>query len=185
MSRLELWYPQKPYVVTQAWGIANPSYLQFGFSKHNGIDYGPWMTASLRTPIKMEVTEIGFNNGAGNFLKAVTTDKWLVEGQEAYVGLFFMHNKEITVPVGRVLQIGEIFAIPDNTGFSTGTHSHLSCFMLADDKKTRIGGEADTNYTFDHSKYFTGYYAENYGVVINTYKAMVETLRAILNLWKK
>jgi len=38
MSKLELFYPAKPYKITQAFGINNPSYLQFGFSQHNGID---------------------------------------------------------------------------------------------------------------------------------------------------
>lgn len=185
MSKFELWFPQKPYIITQAWGIYNPAYLKFGFSKHNGIDYGPWMSTPLRAPVRMEVVEVGSNAGAGNFLKAVTTEKWLVEGREAYVGLVFMHNKEITVPVGRVLEIGEIFAIPDNTGFSTGTHSHLSCYMLADDKKTRLGGEADTSFTFDHAPYYNGFYAQDSKSVLILVGRAIGIASEILNLLKK
>lgn len=165
MSKLELWYPCKPFIVTQGWGISNPTYLQYGFSKHNGVDFKPYVgavTFDLHAPLKMEIVEVGFNPGAGNYIRFVTPEKWEVNGIECYVGGMIMHMKQQAVIVGQIVDIGEFIGVANNTGNSTGPHTHLSVYRLKAKEnipENRLDTDVSTNNTFDPQPFWSGYYA--------------------------
>lgn len=170
MERLRLYYPTKPYSITQAWGISNPSYVQFGFSKHNGEDFRIGADCLVYAPIACEVTETGFEErGKGNFVRLITTEQHTVGDIPCFVGLVFMHGEKILVKAGDKLNVGDKIMIPDNTGFSTGPHTHMSCYRLGVNKISRLDTDPATNYTFDPHTYWTGHYAVDYPTILGLY----------------
>lgn len=183
MSRLSLWYPAKPYVVSQKWGIYNPAYEQFGFDKHNGEDFLMEPDHKTHCPIPSVVEETGYNEGAGNFVRLVSQEKWLVDGVECYVGTMFMHHEKILCKKGDLLKTGDVMGIADNTGFSTGPHTHGSYYRLSRPQNLpeyRLDADLHTNQTFDPSPYWNKFYAQDYGLVIGLYAQVVALLKSQL-----
>lgn len=174
--KLELFIPAKPYRVTQAFGIVNPSYNQFGFSKHNGIDFAVDEDKIVRAMCDGEVYEVGFNNGAGNFVryKTYTVE---AEGKRGRVGFMYMHAEKILVKKGDILKAGDPVIVAGNTGFSTGPHTHISAYFI-NELEEKIALNPETDHCFDFSKYYNGYYADDAQKVIGI-------LTNIINLLKK
>lgn len=165
--KLELWYfaDVRPWLLNQAWGIYNPAYARFGFDHHNGIDIPIASDQRVFCPVRAHVTNIDyFPDGGGNQIELVTTEKWNVGGVDCYVLIVFMHNKEILAKLGDVCEVGTEITIPNNTGFSTGPHTHFGCYRLnddmswMDDNKTTDGASG----SFDPMPYFNGKYASDY-----------------------
>lgn len=181
MSKLALFYPAKPYNVTQGWGIANSSYKEAGFkfTRHNGEDFRIGKDNLTHCPLKAEVMEVGYNDGAGNFVRLITQDLLEVGGVSCYVGMMFMHHEKILCKQGNVLNVGDVMGIPDNTGFSTGPHTHGSYLRL----KTRswdgerYDTDETTDRTFDPHPYWTGFAAQDY--------AIVSTIQKLIDLYKQ
>lgn len=187
MKKLELWFPYKPLRITQAWGLYNPAYSQFGFNFHNGIDYT--VTSKLCAPVRMKIThQENFPKGGGLQVEAVTTENWVVPhiGNEEVPILFvFCHNKEFIHKEGDILEVGDEIAIPDNTGFSTGPHSHIGAYRLTQDEQGYH--KMDTNYahgSFDFAPYYNNYYAEDYQKVMGILYRMRKMLSDFLKSFK-
>lgn len=164
MKKLELYYPAKPFIQSQGWGIKNPSYLQFGFDAHNGTDFILGEDSLVYAPVEFEVEDVGYNDGAGNYVRGITTKKYEVDGVECYVGMMFMHFERTFVKKGQNLVVGDQLGIADNTGFSTGPHTHLSLYRLkkrVNITSNRLDKDWHTNYTFDPQPYWTGKYAKD------------------------
>lgn len=159
MARLSISYISKPYQVSQAWGIYNPAYTQFGFDHHNGIDSLLGADKKIYAPCPLVVLAAGFYpNGAGNYITARTTEKVDLDGMESsYVTMCFMHLEKVDVTVNQTLQTGDYMAIADNTGFSTGPHTHWLC-MRSDEFGNKLD-KNNANGSFDQKPYFNGKYA--------------------------
>lgn len=186
MSRLELWFPAKPYNISQAWGIYNPSYVQFGFSRHNGVDFLVGADRLVHCPVAAKVEDVGFSASKGNYVRLVSTEKHEVLGKECYVGLIFMHGEKNLVKKGQVLKVGEPLMIPDNTGFSTGPHTHMTAYRLSKPKnlpENRLDTNKETNYTFDPQLFWNGYYAQDVDKVMTVLRQTVALLSGILAKW--
>lgn len=180
MPNLQLYYPAKPYHITQAWGISNPSYLQFGFSKHNGEDFMIGKDNRTHCPLKAIVEEVGFNDSAGNYIRLVSQERFDVLGANCYIGMMFMHHEQILAKKGDILDVGDIMGIPDNTGFSTGPHTHGSYYRLSQPSnvpQNRLDTDIATNNTFDPHPYWTGFCAQDYKIVW--------TIQQLINLYKQ
>lgn len=180
MAKLELYYPAKPYVETQAWGIYNPAYLQFGFSKHNGRDFLLGTNKSLYAPCDSVVLGTGYvEKGAGNYISLRTAGKVSFNDMaDSYVTLVFMHMESISVKAGQTLKAGDFLGIADNTGFSTGPHTHLACY-----RSDELGNKLDKNEangTFDHYPYFNRYYAQDAQKVVLILKKIIELYKKII-----
>lgn len=160
--KLELSYPAKPYVITQAFGIYNPAYLQFGFDHHNGIDFRVDTDGLVVAMCEGVVTDVGFNTGAGNYVRYRTKEKVEAEGRNDYVEFMCMHASKNLVRNGDVVMSGTPLMVADSTGFSTGPHTHISGYFV--DIRTgykMMVGNKSTDYCFDFSKYYNGYYADD------------------------
>ena len=171
--KLKLYFPTKPYQVNQAWGILNPIYFSLGFGKHNGVDYPLAPDQELRWPQDYRVVKKDFQpQGAGHYVIGISTKKWEIGGLECYDEITFMHLKEPAPwDVGVVANLGEIVGIPDNTGLSTGPHTHerhrrcKSQNYLND--KNHLVDLADyndpkgANGSYNHAPYLTGQFAED------------------------
>jgi murein DD-endopeptidase MepM/ murein hydrolase activator NlpD len=180
MAKLELFFPAKPYVITQAFGISNPSYLQFGFSKHNGIDFKVDTDGIVRAMCDGVVYETGFNEGAGNFVK-YRTKSVEAEGKIGSVAFMYMHGKQLLVAPSQELKAGDAIMVADNTGFSTGPHTHISAYFV-NELNEKLPGNPDTNHCFDFSKYYNGYHADDAQKVIGILSSII---RLITNFLKK
>lgn len=183
--RLSLYYPIRPHFVSQKWGEKNDAYLQFGFSRHNGIDIAGVVNGEpLYCPIEGDITKIGWQpTGAGNYVTMVTDREYeFDDGQKSHVEITFMHNKDIVVKQGWHVQPGMILAHADNTGFSTGPHSHMLCKRV----KPVAGGwqdvdnAPDVTNTFDQAPYFNGIYADT--VKQGSYQKVIDSILKLFGL---
>ena len=118
--------PVKPLGVNQAFGVYNPAYQQFGFTKHNGIDMWTWSGQPAYAMCDGYVLAVGENSGAGKFVIIRTTEPVEAEGFTGLVAFHYLHAKEIKVKKGQMVKAGDLVMLCDNTGFSTGEHLHVS-----------------------------------------------------------
>lgn len=159
---LKLTYPAKPYLLTQAFGIYNPAYLQFGFDHHNGIDFRVDTDGKVVSMCDGVVTDAGFNSGAGNYVRYRTLEPVVTETATQYVEFMVMHASKLLVKKGDLVKIGTPLMVADNTGFSTGPHTHISAYFVDINTGFKMPiGDKNSDYCFDFSKYYTGDYADD------------------------
>ncbi|MES2668083.1 MAG: M23 family metallopeptidase [Patescibacteria group bacterium] len=162
MNTLSLYYPVEPHTVNRAWGVKDALYLEYGFSRHNGVDLDLHEGQEIRAPFKAKVTLIGNQpDGSGNFVCILSREKYRFEdGKHAHVELTFMHLAKPCVSVGMKVEVGDLLALGGRTGRATGTHVHLA------PKRVRRGvfgyrdfDRNDADNTFDPAPYWNGMYA--------------------------
>lgn len=179
--KLELHRWVKPFNITQAWGIRNPSYEQFGFTRHNGVDTLEGADRRIHCPQKAEVLFVGHNDGAGNYVQLRTTDMWEADGTECYVWMMFMHLEKATCKVGDILDIGGEIGVSDHTGFSTGPHIHCT-FRRLTKYGTQLDTDPATNFTFDPMPYTTTVSAIDYYKWLGLNKQLILLLQRLVGL---
>lgn len=191
MSRLRLYYPAKPYVISQGWGIVNPLYKQFGFERHNGVDFQHGTDKRLCAPIDGKIVRTGNQpNGGGIFLGLMSDQRHLFDdGRECYVLLDFLHLEHILVKEGDNVKAGDIIAIQGNTGLSTGPHTHMQPRRATywnggsgDSLQWTLADSNDANNTFEPAPYWTGIYAAAVQQTISLYSLLVAALSSILGV---
>ena len=165
---MRLHRPFRPWYVTQKWGIKNPAYEQFGFSRHNGIDVAAIYVGN--PPKQLQTWPIycpadGFRvygvydipRGAGREIALISKTELDLPTGRGHLYLSFMHNAKVLVPAGYEPAIGELIAVGDNTGFSTGPHSHIGGYRV--DAKGRDLDKNDASNSFDIEPLFLSSYA--------------------------
>lgn len=180
--KLNLYYPAKPYVITQAFGIRNPLYEQFGFKRHNGVDFRVDTDKVVRAMCDGVVYDVGFNNGAGNYVR-YKTPLVEAEGRLGYVGFMYMHAEKCLVKTGDRVQAGDPIIIADNTGFSTGPHTHISAYFVNESNQKIEDGDPTVDHCFDFAKYYNGKFADD--IILAMYKQILELAQKILALLKR
>ena len=168
MTKLELYYPVSPHKTNQAWGIYNPSYQQFGFARHNGIDLNLVNGQPIYAPLDATVVRVGNQpNGGGIFIGLLSGVCDFSDGKQAQVLIDFLHCKEIVAKEGSEVKTGDMIALGDNTGFSTGPHTHMQCRRVVNVNGTLVNVDTnDANNSFDHSLYWNGYYATDKPILL-------------------
>lgn len=192
METLRLYYPAKPFRITQAWGIYNPAYQQFGFNRHNGIDFALGADKTLYAPCDGVIVRTGNQpTGGGIFLGLMTDVKQFNDGQ-FHVLIDLLHCEKFLVKEGDVVKIGQKLAIADNTGFSTGPHTHMQPRrvaswngQVAERLQWTPADKNDANGSFDPMPHFIGIHAQDYRTLIHLYSALVSTLAGIVGELKK
>lgn len=165
---LNIWYPFRPFIVTQRWGNPNPLYAGLGFTLHNGIDASTgrtdWQGKSVSEypvycPVEdFEVESITWEpQGGGNQLSLVSRTKVQVGDKLCHARIFLCHAKKILVKIGDRPKLGELLMIADNTGLSTGVHTHVGLYRL-DDHKNKLDVN-DATGSYDPASFFTGKFA--------------------------
>lgn len=177
-----LYYPVKPWKTTQQWGIYNPAYLQFGFSKHNGIDVQQGDDQTVYCPIQnLHIYFAGWGDSTGWCVKGYTTDDYVFpDGVTAKLDVIVMHGETLLCKTNDFLQPGDKMMISDNTGFSTGPHVHFMCRRL-DPKNLQILDTNDANNSIDPAPYFTGYFASDVKTIIAIYQSIISLLSSFLS----
>jgi hypothetical protein len=115
--------------ITQQFGVLNPIYLPYGFSRHNGVD----ISAVEGTPIC----------GIAGIVDVIGND---VKGYGLYVSIkdevqqcwwTYAHMSKILVKHGQHIFTGDVIGKVGNTGNSTAAHLHVECKPF--DYKAHLG----------------------------------------------
>ena len=104
--------------ITQYFGENPQIYQQFGLTGHNGIDFGIATDTDVLAATDGTVIIVGDQGatGYGKYIKIRTNDNY---------ELTYGHLHQAKVTVGQQVRQGEVIALSDNTGFSTGPHLHF------------------------------------------------------------
>ncbi len=167
-NSLNIYWPFKPFTITQRWGNPNGDYAAHfndpTFKLHNGIDAKPHFVDTsypVYCPVEgFRVAGVMYEkDGGGNELWLESKTTYKMFDQVCRARIFLCHAEKIFVPVGYEPALGELLMIADNTGFSTGPHTHMGLYRIND-----MGGKIDTNEatgSFDPSLFFIGDFAVN------------------------
>jgi murein DD-endopeptidase MepM/ murein hydrolase activator NlpD len=186
--KLELWYPVKPFVINQKWGVENDVYAKHfndpTFKRHNGIDLGLSTGQYIRAPFDCIVTKTAYQEkGAGYYISLLSQNTYEFNDVSCRIEVTFMHCLSFVAKVGQILKVGDIIAVGDNTGFSTGSHTHMSCKRVI---STEYGyKEIDSNdakNTFDQLPYFNGVYAYDIANIFSKIYQQIYDLKRRLNM---
>lgn len=170
MPPLQIFWPFKPFTVTQRWGNPNGDYAEHfndpAFKLHNGIDAKPHLVDTsypVYCPVEgFRVYAVDYQpNGGGNEIYLISKQKYQMFDKECYALIILCHAEKVLVPVGYEPALGELLMIADNTGFSTGPHTHMGFYRIGD--AANVGGsKLDTNEatgSFDPALFFVGDFA--------------------------
>jgi len=188
MAKFELYYPAKPYRVNQGWGILNPIYEQFGYSRHNGLDIALGEDKTLYAPCDGYIVRIGNQpQGGGIFLGLMSEEAKFEDGTyRALIDL--LHCERLLVSEGDYVKVGQAIAIADNTGFSTGPHTHIQPRRVKrwngkfGESLSWTGADKnDANGSFDPVPFWNGKYSQDYKpTTVESLQAYIRQLLAII-----
>lgn len=182
MKELKLPYEIKPYTVSQQWGIYRPEvYGQFGFTNHNGEDVLPGLRKEVRAPFDYEVVAIKWQpNGGGLVCTIVSQSEYEGPGgKPANVFIDFLHLQSIEVVVGQRGELGDLLCYADNTGFSTGPHTHIAHTWVKRMGAKWVNVEKnDANGTFNPTPFRDGTFALD--LKISKLQAILASVEKIL-----
>lgn len=132
--KLTLQKPLNEFRVNQYFGQNMVSfYAESGLKGHNGIDfYAPDSTPVYATH-DGRVTFAGYDDAGGLGIVIRTNEQFEYEGGEAYFKTIYWHLKKDTLKVtgGQSVKAGDLIALADNTGRSTGSHLHFALKPIA------------------------------------------------------
>lgn len=181
--KLELWKPVRPHKINRAWGIADPLYIKYGFSLHNGIDINLYNGQVIRAPFDCRVVKKGSQRGGGIYVGLLSLNTYDFEdGKRARVLIDFLHCQEIARNENEIVHVGDIVAYGDNTGESTGPHTHMQCRRVDDYSNPVDTNEA--NNSFDPEPYFVGY-ADEWNTLAELRDKVAELMKAFSTWLKK
>lgn len=168
--KLTLYYPMKPYRPGGKFGVCPPGKVceyyrnVLGLKGHNGID----VPCDTGTPVYAShdgtVTFAGEDGSAGMGVVIRTHEKFDYEKGQAYFKTIYWHLKKdgIKVKAGQKVKAGDLIALANNTGFSTGSHLHFGLKPVYKGEKDWEwwNAEQDNGYkgAIDPDPYFVGYY---------------------------
>ncbi len=112
--------------ITQLFGENKLDYSQFGMIGHNGIDISCESRETVLAICNGRITWADKKDSGYGINVVMETDKIFEEDGNTYVyEIIYAHLKEIKVEIGQWIKEGQVIALADNTGWSTGTHLHL------------------------------------------------------------
>lgn len=181
MSKLELYYPTKPWRVNYGFGVNEAYYKQFGLKGHNGIDAFTLRGQPVYAAHDGEVTYSGVDDSEGYGVVMRTNEKLVYDGGGAYIKSIYWHLlPNIQVKVGQKINAGTLLGYADSTGISSGDHLHFAIKPIAQGENywTWENTEQDNGYkgAIDPMPYFNGYHAADAQKVINIYKSIIDLL---------
>lgn len=133
---IQLSWPTDYRVITQRFGANPQNYTRYGLPGHEGVDIRAPHGSNIYACADGEVYQVTGvdNNPYGIHLRLRHADGYKT---------IYAHLKQPLVVVGQQVKRGELIAVADNTGNSSGSHLHLT---LKKDGATAAGL---TRYPFD------------------------------------
>lgn len=120
------------YAVSQYYGNNPTYYKQFGFAGHEGVDWATPTGVKIIAPFDYKIIQDqdDLKSGAyGNYI--------VVWDPVQKCAIWFCHLLENYVTVGKTGKKGEVLALSDNSGNTTGPHLHVN-FVETDTNGTRL-----------------------------------------------
>jgi len=126
--KLILQLPTKFFKINQKFGEnANSFYIEQGLKGHNGLDlYAPDSTP-IYASHNGRVTFTGYDGGGGLGIVIRTEEKFDYLESTSLFKTLYWHLKRDTIKVtgGQTVKCGDLIALANNTGNSTGSHLHF------------------------------------------------------------
>ena len=175
MKPFKLYYPVKPWINFQKFGVCHPVVChiykkQLGLDGHNGIDAVAKHGQIVRASHDGIVTFAGEDGSAGYGVVVRTLDKHEYNEPkvgEAYYKSIYWHllSDGIKVRAGQKVKTGDVIGLADSTGISTGDHLHFGVKPMYKGEKDWEWWNAEQNNGFkgaiDPEPFFTGTHAED------------------------
>lgn len=165
--KLSLYHPIKPALINQKFGNPGSIYANLGIVAHNGIDYIADEGQPIRASHDGIVTYAG-EDGAGGLTVVVRTEtQFDYKDGESFFKTIYCHLQKgsFKVKASDKVKTGDILALADNTGMSTGTHLHFGFKPVypgeEDWKWFNLEQENGYKGAIDPEPYFNGFYAED------------------------
>ena len=187
MSKLQLYYPIKPFVITQKFGIKNtdpvylPLYQQMGLVGHNGWDIVGTTGQVVRAMHDGIISFTGEDSKGGIGIVVRTKEQYEDEERNlCYWKSIYWHllPGSIKVTVGDEVKAGDVLAQCDSTPPGLKPHLHVGIKQIA------IG---EDNWSWYNLQQTNGYFGacdiEPYWN--NQYAADIPTMQQIIILLKK
>lgn len=105
-------------VISQKFGNPAKMYTDLGLLGHNGIDYACKTGTKIKACADGEVTYAG-----GDILSGIGI---VIIHPQFNIKSIYWHLKSFSVKVGDKVKQGQVIALSDNTGRSTGPHLHFA-----------------------------------------------------------
>jgi len=102
--------------VTQIFGANPQDYAAWGYSGHNGIDYGTPMRTNITAAAEGRVWKIAFEDGGYGI--------YIILDHGGYL-TYYAHLHRALVSIGQHVTVGEVIAESGSTGNSSGPHLHF------------------------------------------------------------
>lgn len=132
MEKLELFYPIRPWFVSQKFGDCHPAVCDFyknvlKMRGHNGLDVRASRGQKVYAAHDGVVTFAGEDGSAGYGVVIRTLDKREYGIDGAYFKTIYWHllANGISVRAGQNVKVGDVIGLADSTGVSSGDHLHF------------------------------------------------------------
>lgn len=125
--RILLQHPVKKVSINQSFGNVDPMYTNIGLKGHNGLDYHAPDGTPVLAAHDGTVTYAGLDGSNGNLIVIMTDSTFDYNGTQSYFKSLYCHLKTGTykVTAGDKVKVGQVIALADNSGMSTGSHLHF------------------------------------------------------------
>lgn len=127
--------------LTQAFGARPEVYNKFGLPGHEGLDFMAPLGSEVYAVADGTVTEVRLD-GNTNPMQFPYGNQVRIQHEEGYETIY-AHLDQVVVVRGQVVRTGQLIALADNTGHSSGSHLHLTL------KKRGATQAGLTNYPHD------------------------------------
>ena len=180
MKKLMLFYPVRPMVANQSFGVVNPYYRANGvpIDKHNGVDF----KAAHGQPVfathdGIAYRDVDSKGGHGVVLR--TVEPFEYNGEVVFFKTIYWHFCDGDVEPsfswafqnGQIVKAGDLLGYADNTGLSTGDHLHFGLKPQKQGEPNFIwyNVEQDNGLLgcIDPTPYFNGFFGESAKQVIS------------------
>lgn len=195
IKRFEWFSPMDKYVITQTWGVFHPEYPEsFGFKKHNGLDFAdPYgaKTFEIRAPFDCIVHQTKNQMNGGGFVMSIVSKNLYTfdDGKTSRVFWDFLHLDHFVAELGKEYKVGDLLAIGDNTGYSTGPHCHFQARRVDyDGIQVYTIDTNDANNSFDQLPYMAKPTALQYSEISKSLERIKITIAKLIEAfshWKK
>lgn len=169
---LELFYPVRPWFVFQGFGQCHSKvcdlYKSLGLKGHNGQDIIAKTGTIVRAAHDGLIVFSGEDATSGLTISIRTHDERQYGVGKAFYKTIYCHllPGSIRVKAGQSVKVGDIIALSDNTGKSTGPHLHfgLKPVYKGEENWQMANAEQQNGYygAIDPEPFFKGIYAEEY-----------------------
>lgn len=190
--KLRLYYPTKPFFIFQHFaqcevGICD-YYRSLGLAGHNGLDIDAATGTKVYAAHDGQVVFAG-EDGSGGWGIVIRTDReYEYKDGDAYYKSIYWHllPSGIKVKAGDNVKTGDLIALSDATGFTTGAHLHfgLKPVYKGENDWTWWNAEQENGFkgAIDPEPFFTGIHAADVPAQISLYTSLISILKSMVGL---